>query len=520
MINNSQSQKQPQSKKKIRKSTVAIIVLMVILLAMIGFLVFTYQQHQQSMAAARQEAAKAADVTVTVERGDLTETIDDLTGTLRSKQSISLKWAAPGTVETVNVIVGDKVHKGDVLASLSSGSISSTIIDAAVTKEKKQKELDDLFTSDLILATAYSKMITAKKAVETAQTAIDNLFISRSKETERQTYYQDLLNAQSDYDTALAEFNQLKDRPVDDFDRQMAVAMLEGAKSAVGSAESTYNWYSGEVDQMDLKAAEAALKLRQAEYQDAVRAYEKIQNGPTAESVAALTAEINAAEATMKTAQIIAPIDGVITEVKAQPLDVIQANVSGGVVEMLAVRMDDLSSYYVDVSIHEKQINNVALGQTVSLKFDAVPLLKISGTISNISNVGTVTNNVVTYPVTVRLDETSAAIKPGMVASLEIITEVYQNILIVPATAVAVNEAGESTVAVKNEDGTFTDVVVTTGFSDGTKTEISGTSIEEGTLVRAVNLTMPFGSFGMGMPMPNPESGLYVSVDVADEPAE
>ena len=35
--------------------------------------------------------------------------------------------------------------------------------------------------------------------------------------------------------------------------------------------------------------------------------------------------------------------------------------------------MDDLSSYYVDVDVHENKINAIQLGQKVELTFDAVP---------------------------------------------------------------------------------------------------------------------------------------------------
>ena len=488
-----------RTKKKVSRSKIVIFILVLVLLALWGAIAFVFMDQQRAQQALLEELAQAPVATVKLTRGDLAETVGGLTGTLRSKQSVSLYWKAAGTVGAVNVDPGDKVEKGDVLASLATGTISSAIIEAAVTKEKKEKELENLITSDLALATAYNNMIQAKKAIDTAKTEINSLGLARNNTTELNTYYQDYLNAKSFYEEAAASFEQLKDRPLDDFDRQMAAQMLEGAKNEVASSEARYNWYNGEVDPLELKKAEATLQLREAEYRDAVRAYEEIKDGPTENQINALQAEINAAAATVKTAEIIAPITGVVTEVKAAPLDVIQTNSAGIVNETLAVRMDDLSDYYVDVNIHESKINDVEIGQTVELTFDAVPLAKYSGKISNISIVGKVENNVVHFPVTIKLDRVSPELKPGMVADLKIYTKEYSGVWTVPVAAIGTNEAGESVIAVQETDGSFRDLAVTVGYSDGVKSEISAEELEEGLTIRESYYS---GIFGM-----NPGTG-------------
>lgn len=503
---------QKQIKKKASRSKIVIIILVLVLAAVWGAIAYVYFEQQRAKQARLEELANAPVPTLTLTRGDLAETVDDLTGTLRSKQSISLYWKAAGTVDTVNVELGDKVEKGDVLASLATGTIQSSIIEAAVTKEKKEKELENLITSDLALATAYNKMIQAKKAIDTAKTTINSLGLARNNTTELNAYYQDYLDAQAFYEEAAASFEQLKDRPLDDFDRQMAVGMLESAKSSVSSAESTYNWYNGEVDPLELKKAEATLQLREAEYRDAVRAYEEIKNGPTENQINALQAEINAAAATVRTAEIIAPISGVITEVNAAPLDVIQANSAGIVVETLAIRMDDLSAYYVDVDIHESKINDVQIGQTVELTFDAVPLVEYSGKISNISIVGKVTNNVVHFPVTVKLDQVSPELKPGMVANLKIYTKEYKDVLTVPVAAIGTNENGESVIAVQDSDGSFRDLAVTVGYSNGVKSEISADGLEEGMIIRESYISGPFGMNAAGL-LAEPLGGIFGGSD-------
>ena len=134
---------QGNPKKKSKRSMIVILILLLILAALVVLIWTTYSAMLREYQAAREAIANAPVQTAVVERGDLSEAIDDLTGTLRSKQSVSLYWKAAGTVGSVDVALGDKVEKGQVLAELDEGTISSTINEAAVTKEKKEKELGE-----------------------------------------------------------------------------------------------------------------------------------------------------------------------------------------------------------------------------------------------------------------------------------------------------------------------------------------------------------------------------------------
>ena len=55
--------------------------------------------------------------TATIGRGSLTATVG-ATGTVRARQTATLVWETAGTVDKVNVKIGDEVKAGDVLASL------------------------------------------------------------------------------------------------------------------------------------------------------------------------------------------------------------------------------------------------------------------------------------------------------------------------------------------------------------------------------------------------------------------
>lgn len=80
-------------------------------------------------------------------RGDLTATIG-ATGTVRANQSAVLAWQTTGTVDQVNVKVGDQVNKGDVLASLLQTSLPQNVILAQTDLVSAQQALTDLLDSD------------------------------------------------------------------------------------------------------------------------------------------------------------------------------------------------------------------------------------------------------------------------------------------------------------------------------------------------------------------------------------
>ena len=106
--------------------------------------------------------------TATVERGNLTATIG-ATGTVRAKQSAELVWQAAGTVDTVNVKVGDNIPTNFVMAYLAKTSLPQSIITAEADLADAQKALEDLKSSDTARAQAVINLRDAQEAFDKAQ---------------------------------------------------------------------------------------------------------------------------------------------------------------------------------------------------------------------------------------------------------------------------------------------------------------------------------------------------------------
>ena len=491
-------QKVKKQKRKIgKKALITIIILLVILLGIIGYGYFYYTSTTKQIQAKQNEAAQLEPDTAKVERGNLTNTLDDISGTVRSNQSVYLYWQTSGTVSEVNVEVGDKVKKGDVLAELDRSTIDSSIIDAEVTHEQAEESMERLFTSALSLEQARTKMVQAKKAVEDAQKALNALGIVREDEIELGVKYEDYQRAVQSYNEAKDRFDAVKMLDLDNVDRIRAQSMLENAKSRMDSAKAQYNWYNGETEEIDVQKADAALKLAQAQLDDAVRAYNRIKDGPTDNQVRSIQAQIDAAAATVNTAKIIAPIDGTVAQVEAKPFDVITYESTSAARNNLAVRIDDLTSHYIDITVTELDVNNISIGQEVTITFDAIPLREYTGTIVNISNAGTVNNLQVNYSLTVKMDEVDDSIKSGMMADVAIVTEQAKDVLYVPQKALMYAEDGLTQIVQKRmADGSYINIPVKVGLRSGSDIEIVSDQIKEGDEVKLTKVTSMMGNSG------------------------
>lgn len=190
-------------------------------------------------------------------------------------------------------------------------------------------------------------------------------------------------------------------------------------------------------------------------------------------------------EGTLFTAQqnlddhyIRAPFAGVIAKVNVKKGDSVSA---GTAVATLVTRQK-----IAEVSLNEIDVAQIKAGQKVTLTFDAVPDLTITGQVAEVDAVGTVSQGVVTYGVKIGFDTQDDRVKPGMSVSAAIITDVKQNVVLVPNSAVKSN--GNSQYVEILVNGAPQSKNVETGLSNDTMTEIVS-GLKEGDQVVTQTIT-------------------------------
>lgn len=387
-------------------------------------------------------AAESQYQTATIERGNLTATIG-ATGTVRAKQSAVLVWQAAGTVETTNVKVGDVVKTDDVLASLLKTSLPQSVILAEADLATAQKELDELLSSNTAEAEA---VITLRDAQEVF--------------TKAENWNKQVNNGKIHMERIIWRTVGTQQIPV-------------------------LKQFRAYADEETKKKAQEDLDLAQARLDDAQRTYDQLKNGNTAEIIAA-QARVEAAQATLNLARILAPFNATVTESHPLPGDQVAAGAT-------AFRLDDLTSLYVDVDVSEVDINSIKVDQPVTLTFDAILDKEYHGEVVEVAQTGTVASGVVNFKVTVELTDADSSVRPGMTAAVNIVVEEMNDVILVPNRAVRLVE-NERVVYVL-VDGQPVKKEIRLGSSSDTMSVVAVGDIKEGDLII---LNPPSAQFGPG----------------------
>ena len=93
----------------------------------------------------------------------------------------------------------------------------------------------------------------------------------------------------------------------------------------------------------------------------------------------------------------------------------------------------------VKLGIHESIINRIKKDQSVSIRLDAFPDLKLKGHVSYVAELAASSfNNAKNYDATVLIKEIpeTISLKPGMTAEVEILVGTYEDIMAIPVGAV------------------------------------------------------------------------------------
>lgn len=106
--------------------------------------------------------------TVQVARGTLATTVST-TGSLVMPNQAKLSFASGGTVTEMNVKLGDKVQKGQVLAKLDTSSLERAVEQARINLSTAEINLDEAKNPNTA-----SDIADAEAAVRDAQVALDN----------------------------------------------------------------------------------------------------------------------------------------------------------------------------------------------------------------------------------------------------------------------------------------------------------------------------------------------------------
>ncbi|MFI1990296.1 efflux RND transporter periplasmic adaptor subunit [Actinoplanes sp. NPDC020271] len=117
-------------------------------------------------------AAVASERTVSVQQGTVTKTVT-ASGTVESASTASASFETSGTVTEIDVKIGDKVKKGQVLAKVDPAAAKRTLAEAQANLDAANDSLDRAETAGSDTTDAQNSVDSAELAVEDAQAGVD-----------------------------------------------------------------------------------------------------------------------------------------------------------------------------------------------------------------------------------------------------------------------------------------------------------------------------------------------------------
>ncbi len=425
-------------------------------IVLIGVGVTFASRSQTSTTAAQIQAGQ-------VTRATLSSVIES-SGSAIPETSVTLSFGASGTVSKVNVRLGDEVKKGDVLAELDTTDPELAVAQAEQSYISQQAAYSMTVNPDPAeVTTAQLAVSNAKAAYKLAQqkyqvNSTDSVMLSCDNLDNLKKTYDDAVTA---YDNYVSDWRVQVNGTADISPQK---SQLDRAKAAYEQGVINCNLAKSSVNDTGIKSAYASLVQATANLDSLVTPTERTLK--TAEvQLEQAQSTLDEAQQQLEDAKIVAPFDGKVTSVTA---------IAGGSSSSAAIELTDASQYHVDVLVDETEIGQVQVGQQAKITFDALTGITVTGQVARIDPAGTVSNGVVNYKVRVNLDPTDAALRTDMTANVQVILDTHTNVLAVPGTAIRSDTSGGYYVNVVGSDGTAQKVTVTTGYTDGSLTEVSG----------------------------------------------
>jgi len=260
----------------------------------------------------------------------------------------------------------------------------------------------------------------------------------------------------------------------------------------------------GAASQEDLETAQTAYKSALADHSALLAQQRAMEDGVkvaqaqlnVAQSLlAANQAQVKQCEAVLEAAQldlnhtnIIAPVDGVVVSRNVDVGQTVAASLAAPTLFLIA---QDLTKMQVDTNVSEADVGRVLVGQPATFTVEAYPGRTFQGTVTSIRKAPINVANVITYDAVIGVSNGDLKLFPGMTANVKILVNQRQNVLRVPNAALRYHPASETTGSGKSvalekavwmldSNNAERRVVITTGETDGSYTEVVQGDLKDG----------------------------------------
>jgi HlyD family secretion protein len=397
--------------------------------------------------------------TAPVEHGDINVAISS-TGNPNAVVTVQVGTQVSGVVLALFADFNTKVTKGELIARIDPAPFQAKVDQAKANLDASrasvansqavvQQALAGIQAANSSLAAAQSNVAKAQAVAEDAKVKVDRRVIMVGQGADSK---EDLETAQTTYQSALADHTAL-------------VAQQHAVEDSV------------KVAQAQLNVANSLVAANQSQ-------------------VKQFTAALQSAQLDLDHTSISAPVTGVVVSRNVDVGQTVAASLAAPTLFLIA---QDLTKMQVDTNVSEADVGRVRVDQPATFTVDAYPGQVFTGSVTQIRKAPINVQNVITYDAVIGVSNPDLKLFPGMTANVKILVNQRPNVLKVlnaalryhPASETAAPAAGtskggrkgaapEKAVWILDANNKPQRVVVTTGESDGTYTEIIKGDLKDG----------------------------------------
>ena len=317
-------------------------------------------------------------------------------GTVQAYEAAQLFAEVPGYLKEQNVDIGDRVQRGQVLATIDVPELEKQVSRYAAMVEQAQAKQKVAIAN---VATARAVLEVSKSNVVKSEAAAASAKAMRSLREKQLRRYRELLASKS-----------IDERLVDEKEEQAdaAIETERAARAAILTSKAQVTADAAKVDQAlaDVADADAAIKVADA--------------------------ELARAKVLVQFATIVSPYDGVITQRNFFRGDFVKAATEGGSpLPLFTVERTD--KMRVVVQIPDRDVPYADPGDAAAVEIDALPGQKFEAKISRIANSEDPQTRLMR--VEIDLPNPTGRIRKGMYGRVTIILEKGAEGLSIPSAA-------------------------------------------------------------------------------------
>ena len=197
-------------------------------------------------------------------------------------------------------------------------------------------------------------------------------------------------------------------------------------------------------------------------------------------------ASLEAAKVNLGYTDIVSPVNGTVVSRNVTIGQTVAASFQTPTLFLIAT---DLTRMQVDANVSESDIAAIKDGDKASFTVEAYSSSLFPGRVVQVRQAPQSVQNVITYDVVVAVDNTDLLLKPGMTATVGIVTVERDDVLRVPDQALRYSPTGSSVAPVSGtgrariwvlREGRPVFLTIKTGLDDDTYTEVDGGDLKAG----------------------------------------